>query len=42
LNLTVEIEPEQKTNNDVEQRLCGQKDKYRLLQDILRDEPIKS
>ena len=40
--VTVEIEPEQKTNNDVEQRVyvVEKKDKYRLLQDILRDEPI--
>lgn len=40
--VTVEIEPEQKTNNDVEQRvyMVAKQDKYRLLQDILRDEPI--
>ena len=40
--VTVEIEPEKKTNHDVEQRvyMVSNKDKYRLLQDILRDEPI--
>ncbi|MEK5768702.1 ATP-dependent RNA helicase RhlB, partial [Acinetobacter schindleri] len=40
--VTVEIEPEQKTNNDVEQRVyvVAKQDKYRLLQDILREEPI--
>lgn len=39
--ITVEIEPEQ-TNNDVEQRVyvVAKQDKYRLLQDILREEPI--
>ena len=40
--VTVEIEPEQKTNNDVEQRVyvVENKDKYKLLQEILKDEPI--
>lgn len=40
--VTVEIEPEQKTNHLVEQRVyvVSNQDKYRLLQDILRDEPI--
>lgn len=40
--VTVEIEPEQKTNNDVEQRVyvVSNQDKYRLLRDILKDEPI--
>ena len=41
--VTVEIEPEKKTNADVEQRVyvVEKKDKYRLLQEILRDEPIE-
>ncbi len=40
--VTVEIEPEKKTNADVEQRVyvVERKDKYKLLQEILRDEPI--
>ncbi|WOE31709.1 MULTISPECIES: ATP-dependent RNA helicase RhlB [unclassified Acinetobacter] len=40
--VTVEIEPEKKTNADVEQRvyMVAGADKYKLLQDILRDEPI--
>ena len=40
--VTVEIEPEKKTNADVEQRvyMVAKADKYKLLQDILRDEPI--
>lgn len=39
----IEIEPEQKTNADVEQRvyLVEKKDKYRLLEDILQHEPIE-
>lgn len=39
----IEIEPEQKTNLDVEQRLylVENKDKYRLLQDILQQETIE-
>lgn len=39
----IEIEPEQKTNVDVEQRLylVEAKDKYRLLCDILKQEPIE-
>ncbi|HAA07749.1 MAG TPA: ATP-dependent RNA helicase RhlB [Acinetobacter schindleri] len=41
--ITVEIEPEKKTNADVEQRvyMVAKADKYKLLQDILRDEPIE-
>ena len=41
--VTVEIEPEKKTNADVEQRvyMVSNSDKYKLLQDILRDEPIE-
>lgn len=41
--VTVEIEPEKKTNADVEQRVyvVGKADKYKLLQEILRDEPIE-
>ena len=41
--VTVEIEPEKKTNADVEQRvyMVAKSDKYKLLQDILRDEPIE-
>ncbi|OTG85293.1 ATP-dependent RNA helicase RhlB [Acinetobacter sp. ANC 4558] len=40
--VTVEIEPEKKTNADVEQRvyMVAGSDKYQLLKDILRDEPI--
>ena len=40
--VTVEIEPEKKTNADVEQRvyMVAKSDKYKLLQEILRDEPI--
>ncbi|WP_298143493.1 ATP-dependent RNA helicase RhlB [uncultured Acinetobacter sp.] len=41
--VTVEIEPEKKTNADVEQRvyMVAKSDKYKLLQEILRDEPIE-
>ena len=41
--VTVEIEPEKKTNADVEQRvyMVAKSDKYKLLQDILRDEPTE-
>ena len=41
--VTVEIEPEKKTNEDVEQRVyvVSNQDKYKLLQEILRDEPIE-
>ncbi|RKG29446.1 ATP-dependent RNA helicase RhlB [Acinetobacter tianfuensis] len=41
--VTVEIEPEKKTNADVEQRvyMVAKSDKYKLLKDILRDEPIE-
>ncbi|MBJ7436042.1 MAG: DEAD/DEAH box helicase [Acinetobacter sp.] len=41
--VTAEIEPEKKTNADVEQRvyMVAKSDKYKLLQDILRDEPIE-
>ena len=41
--VTVEIEPEKKTNADVEQRvyMVAKSDKYKLLQDILSDEPIE-
>ena len=41
--VTVEIEPEKKTNTDVEQRvyMVAKSDKYKLLQEILRDEPIE-
>ena len=41
--ITVEIEPEKKTNADVEQRvyMVAKTDKYKLLQEILRDEPIE-
>lgn len=40
--IMVEVEPQQKTNVDVEQRvyLVEKKDKFRLLQDILQSEPI--
>lgn len=40
--VTVEIEPEKKTNADVEQRMyvVAIEDKYKLLQDILKNEPI--
>ncbi len=41
--VTVEIEPENKTNADVEQRvyMVAKTDKYKLLEEILRDEPIE-
>ncbi|KAA8735608.1 ATP-dependent RNA helicase RhlB [Acinetobacter qingfengensis] len=41
--ITVEIEPEKKTNADVEQRvyMVSNRDKYRLLEDILKQEPIE-
>ncbi|WP_010110906.1 ATP-dependent RNA helicase RhlB [Acinetobacter sp. P8-3-8] len=41
--VTVEIEPEKKTNADVEQRVyvVEKKDKYKLLRQILADEPIE-
>ncbi|RKG38291.1 ATP-dependent RNA helicase RhlB [Acinetobacter rongchengensis] len=41
--VTVEIEPEKKTNTDVEQRVyvVEKKDKYKLLRQILADEPIE-
>ena len=41
--ITVEIEPEKKTNADVEQRvyMVAKTDKYKLLEEILRDEPIE-
>lgn len=41
--VTVEIEPEKKTNADVEQRvyMVAGHDKYKLLEQILRDEPIE-
>ena len=41
--ITVEIEPENKTNADVEQRvyMVSNSDKYRLLEDILANEPIE-
>ena len=41
--VTVEIEPDKNTNADVEQRVyvVGKSDKYKLLQEILRDEPIE-
>lgn len=41
--VTVEIEPEKKTNADVEQRvyLVEKKDKYKLLCDVLTQEPIE-
>ena len=41
--VTVEIEADKKTNADVEQRVyvVGKSDKYKLLQEILRDEPIE-
>lgn len=41
--VTVEIEPEQKTNTDVEQRVyvVSNQDKYRLLKDVLNQEPIE-
>lgn len=41
--VTVEIEPEKKTNADVEQRvyLVEKKDKYKLLCDVLKQEPIE-
>lgn len=39
----IEIEPKQKTNIDVEQRLylVESKDKYRLLEEVLQQEPIE-
>lgn len=41
--VTVEIEPEKKTNADVEQRVyvVSNQDKYKLLREILNDEPIE-
>ncbi|MFU8927935.1 ATP-dependent RNA helicase RhlB [Acinetobacter puyangensis] len=41
--ITVEIEPEKKTNADVEQRIymVSNQDKYRLLEDVLKNEPIE-
>ena len=41
--VTIEIEPDQKTNIDVEQRvyMIGNRDKYRLLRHILRTETIE-
>ncbi|MEB5477489.1 ATP-dependent RNA helicase RhlB [Acinetobacter pollinis] len=41
--VTVEIEPEKKTNADVEQRIyvVAVEDKYKLLQEILQQEPIE-
>ena len=41
--VTVEIEPEKKTNADVEQRvyMVAKTDKYKLPEEILRDEPIE-
>lgn len=41
--VTVEIEPEQKTNTDVEQRVyvVSNQDKYRLLKEVLDQEPIE-
>jgi len=41
--VTVEIEPEKKTNADVEQRvyMVAKSDKYKLLEEILRIEPIE-
>lgn len=41
--VTVEIEPEKKTNADVEQRvyMVANQDKYKLLREVLRDEPIE-
>ena len=41
--VTVEIEPEKKTNADVEQRIyvVSNQDKYRLLQEVLQHEPIE-
>ncbi|WP_111860566.1 ATP-dependent RNA helicase RhlB [Acinetobacter sp. CFCC 10889] len=41
--VTVEIEPEKKTNADVEQRVyvVENRDKYKLLREILSDEPIE-
>ncbi|MBF7690292.1 ATP-dependent RNA helicase RhlB [Acinetobacter pollinis] len=41
--VTVEIEPEKKTNADVEQRIyvVAVEDKYKLLQEILHQEPIE-
>ena len=41
--VTVEIEPEKKTNADVEQRVyvVSNRDKYKLLQEVLHNEPIE-
>lgn len=41
--VTVEIEPEKKTNADVEQRvyMVANQDKYKLLREVLREEPIE-
>ena len=41
--VTVEIEPEKKTNADVEQRVyvVSNRDKYKLLQEVLHHEPIE-
>ena len=41
--ITVEIEPENKTNADVEQRvyMVSNSDKYRLLEDVLANEPME-
>ncbi|TCM67752.1 ATP-dependent RNA helicase RhlB [Acinetobacter calcoaceticus] len=41
--VTVEIEPEKKTNADVEQRVyvVANQDKYKLLREIISDEPIE-
>ncbi|MEB3766397.1 ATP-dependent RNA helicase RhlB [Acinetobacter sp. MD2] len=41
--VTVEIEPEKKTNADVEQRVyvVAKQDKYKLLKDVLANEPIE-
>ena len=41
--VTVEIEPDKKTNADVEQRvyMVEKKDKYKLLRQVLADEPIE-
>jgi ATP-dependent RNA helicase RhlB len=41
--VTVEIEPEKKTNADVEQRIymVSNRDKYRLLEEVIQQEPIE-
>lgn len=41
--VTVEIEPEKKTNADVEQRMyvVANQDKYKLLEEVLKDEPTE-